>query len=138
MALVIACLVLLVVFFQTISQRTPPVPEPRLYIVLRQPRGELAKIPGRFVWQAVKGAAKYKVTISDEDAVWPLLVLTSTETSLELSAKEMQAITPGRIHIWEVAALGQDGLPTATGGVRFWVPLPESPAGGDAPGGRGR
>jgi hypothetical protein len=126
--LLLAGLVLFLVLLKFGTNQGPAPPGPAAYVTLLEPRGQVPVIPELFEWRAVRGAAKYKVTISDDDAVWPLLVRSTAETSLTLSAKEMEAIKPGRIHIWEVAALGLDGLPMATGGVRFMVAPPEAPA----------
>jgi hypothetical protein len=120
------------------SRGTPPPagPGPAAYVRLAEPRGEVEEVPLQFSWEAIAGADEYKVTISDADAVWPLLVHKTKENSLTLTPKEGSAIVPGRIHVWEVEALDSDGLPIATGGVRFRVAPPEpAPPPGASPGG---
>jgi len=120
MLLVLAALVLA---SKLLSRRSaPPPPEPKASVTLRRPRGEIGAPPREFAWAAVPGAVRYRVKISDQDALWPLSVRTTETTSLTLDAKEAaSAITLKRIHVWEVEGLDAAGLPIARGEAPFWV-----------------
>lgn len=98
--------------------------QPKAWVTLVEPRGEALTQPTRFDWNPVAGAAQYKVTIADEDAVWPLVVRTVPAPPLMLTPDEATSMTLGRIHVWDVEALGADGAPIATGGTRFRVAAP--------------
>ena len=91
---------------------------------LRAPRGEVKSAPRSFEWEAVPGASQYRVTISDADALWPLFMRTTTSTSLQLDSRQVSAIAPGRIHVWEVEAQDSRGSPIARGEMQFRVTPP--------------
>ena len=102
--------------------------EPAAEVVLLAPLGGIGETPRTFSWQPVPDAASYKVTIADDDAVWPLFVRNTTEASLIVDEKGAAAITAGRIHAWEVLALDASGASLARGRGRFRVRMPgESP-----------
>jgi hypothetical protein len=98
--------------------------EPSLYVHMVAPRGDLPEPPAEFRWAPVPGADRYTVRISDADAVWPTFVRKTTGTSTSLTDKEGAALTPGRIHVWEVEAFDARGNLIATGAVQFRVRPP--------------
>jgi hypothetical protein len=119
---ILAVLIIFVVVARVSTRARPTAPlepDPKAYVTLRAPRGEVVAPPREFAWRAVEGAARYRVKISDEDALWPLFVKTLDRGPLVLDDKEVKAITPGRIHIWEVDALDAAGQPIARGTSRF-------------------
>ena len=120
----------LVLLSHLTARRDQPPPEPAAWVTMIEPRGDLDSAPRRFVWNAVAKAVRYKVTITDQDAVWPLFVKQTSESSVLLADREALAIVPGRIHVWEVEALDEVGRPVAKGGVRFRVVPPEPGTGG--------
>ena len=135
---VIATVIILLAVFLVLAaaraRRTPPAqataaPGPSASVRVIQPRGEAVDPPKEFSWVAVPGATHYQVRIADEDAVWPIFVQTTTEPRLLLDAREVNAITPGRIHEWDVEALDAKGQIIAKGGSRFrFMPPATAPA----------
>lgn len=124
--LVLACAVLLlglVVLLQMAAGRRelPLESDSAAYVTLTAPRGELLDPPREFSWLPYPGAVRYRVKISDEDALWPMFLKTTDRPPVVLDPREASSLTPGRIHVWEVEALGKDGAPIATGGVRFRI-----------------
>ena len=124
----LALALFLVVGFAAVSlrrgTRRSPADAPGLAVTIEAPRGDIASAPGAFTWHPVAGATRYTVTISDADAVWPLFVRTTTDSSLALEKRETVALTPGRIHAWEVQALDASGRPIASGEARFRILRP--------------
>jgi len=112
-------------------RRAAPQPEPAANVVLLAPLGGVATAPRAFTWKPVPAAASYKVTIGDDDALWPIFVRTTNEASLPLDEKDSGAIAAGRIHAWEVVALDSRGNPVARGKARFRVRLPGEEAGSE-------
>ena len=95
-------------------------------IEIVEPRGELATAPFRFEWRPVPRADLYELTISDDDAIWPLFVRRTQSAVHLLDPGERSALRPGRIHLWEVAALAEDGSAIAREQARFRIgPAPE-------------
>lgn len=113
--------------------RRASTPEPTASVTLLEPLGSIAVTPRAFTWKPVSSAASYKVTIADDDAVWPIFVRTMTASSLPLDEKDAAAISAGRIHMWEVVALDAAGNPVARGTARFRVRLPGESAGSEPP-----
>jgi hypothetical protein len=116
-----------VIVYRSVSARRSQAVPPKetASITLRSPRGELIDPPREFSWDPVPGATQYRVKIADEDAVWPMFVKTADRPPLVLESSELSAFAPGRIHMWEVEALGEDGSPIATGSIRFRItPIP--------------
>jgi hypothetical protein len=105
-------------------RRAAPRPEPAASVELIAPLGGIAETPRAFTWAPVPSAASYKVTIGDNDAVWPLFVRTTTASSLGLDERDAGAISAGRILMWEVLALDAAGNPVARGSARFRVRFP--------------
>ena len=95
--------------------------EPPPLVRLEAPKGEVQGVPELFAWQPVAGAASYRVTVSDADTVWPLLLSTTTEARMPMPPGKRGAIRPGRIHEWSVEALDARGAVIGSGTVRFWV-----------------
>lgn len=117
----------------------PPPPtdtEPEKPVRLVSPRGDVESIPREFRWEAVPGAERYRVTIADNDAMWPLFVKRTAEPVLLLDEKEASAVMVGRVHLWEVEAFDAGGVSVAKGEVTFRVPLPTgtAPPGIEPPG----
>lgn len=131
LALVAAAVAVWIVAVRARHRRAAPPPEPTTAVALLEPRGDIAVTPRAFRWTPVPSAASYKVTIADDDAVWPMFVRTTTESSLPLDAKDAAAISAGRIHMWEVIALDAAGSTVAQGKARFRVRLPGEGAGSE-------
>ena len=112
----------LIIALRFAAGRQAQIPrEPSLYVHMVAPRGEVPEPPVEFRWMPVPGADRYTVRISDADAVWPTFVRKTTGTSAPLTDKEAAALTPGRIHVWEVEAFDARGNLMATGAVQFRV-----------------
>jgi len=107
--------------------------EPPPLVRLEAPKGEVQGVPDLFAWQPVAGAASYRVTVSDADTVWPLLLSTTTEARMPMPPGRRGAIRPGRIHEWSVEALDARGTVIGSGTVRFRVAAGASPAPSAAP-----
>ena len=105
--------------------------EPPAAVALLAPLGGVGATPRAFTWKPVPTAASYKVTIADDDAVWPIFVRTTTASALPLDEKDAGAIAAGRIHMWEVVALDAAGAPVAVGKARFRVRLPGEDTGSE-------
>lgn len=114
--------------YRVLTRRShPSVPEPRAYVTLTSPRGDLIEPPREFTWVPIPGALRYRVKIADEDALWPMFLKTTNRPPVVLDDRESSALTPGRVHVWEVEALGKDGNPIAKGAVQFRVVPPAPP-----------
>jgi len=98
---------------------------PEKFISLVAPRGDLDAPPALFTWKPVAGAVRYRVRIADADTVWPLFVRTTDSPSLALDPGEVPALTPGRMHEWDVEAYDDAGSLIASGGTQFRVRRPE-------------
>lgn len=106
------------------GRRAPPPPEVTATVPLLAPLGSVASPPRAFTWTPVPGTASYKVTIGDDDALWPIFVRTTRDSALPLDERDASAIVAGRIHAWEVLALDASGVPVARGTGRFRIRLP--------------
>ena len=115
------------------QRRAADQPVPAAEVRLLAPLGNVGALPPAFTWTPVPSAASYKVTIGDDDALWPIFVRTTTTASLPLDPKDAAAIAAGRVHAWEVVALDAAGNPVARGRARFRVRLPGESEGDEPP-----
>jgi hypothetical protein len=86
-------------------------------VKLLSPAGELSQAPGEFRWEAVQGAASYRVDLSDA-LDKPLASATSAEPQMK-TTPEMNAAMHARMPIkWKVTALDASGktLAESSGG----------------------
>ena len=129
--LLVVAVTLFLLMARSRARRGAQHPEPPAAVALLAPLGGIAVTPRAFTWSPVPAAASYKVTIADEDAVWPIFVRTTSATSLPLDDRDTSAIAPGRVHVWEVLALDASAAPVARGTGRFRVRPPGEDAGSE-------
>ena len=103
-------------FVATLQPLAPPLPSlseettvrgSRLELV--RPLGELRAIPERFEWEAVPGAAGYRVrVVAVDDTV--LFESAVNDRFLDLSADFVDSLRPAVVYRWRVEALDEDGM----------------------------
>jgi hypothetical protein len=93
----------------------PPVGGPHTGIIYRNtgikllgPAGDLAQPPNEFRWEAVPGAASYKVELTDA-LNKPLASATSTQPKLPATAEMKAGMHPGMPLKWKVTAFDASG-----------------------------
>ena len=107
---------------RTLQQRPfDSAADARVRVDLLEPRGVIDRAPARFEWRPVTNATRYDVRIADDDALWPLFVRSTASAMLLLDPNETRALTPGRIHVWEVDAKDAAGFTIASGSAQFKV-----------------
>jgi hypothetical protein len=122
--------------FQTLHLSTPPLPQPPGRGTVRggtvaaaAPAGELADVPSALRWEALPGAAAYRVRLYtvDDTEVWRGV---AAEPGVDLPAEVMAGIERAVSYRWSVEALAADGSVLGRSEpTRFRVaPEPEAPA----------
>jgi len=76
-----------------------------LTVTVRAPIGDQTTVPARLQWQAVSGAARYRVRVSevDREELWSG---DTVESAIVLPAHVRARIVPGKTLVWQVVAFG--------------------------------
>ena len=83
-----------------------------LTIEARSPIGDQAAVPTRLEWQAIAGAARYRVRLSEVDRreIWSGDTI---DSAIDLPSDVRARIVPGKTLVWRVTAYGASNAPIA-------------------------
>jgi hypothetical protein len=83
-----------------------------LTVAVRAPIGDQAAVPDRLQWEAVSGAARYHVRLSEVDRreIWSN---DTVDTAIDLPPDVRARIVPGKTLVWQVTAIGASNAPVA-------------------------
>ena len=83
-----------------------------LTIVVKGPIGDQTGVPERLQWEPVRGAARYRVRLSEVDRheIWSS---DTTDTTVDLPRDVRARIVPGKTLVWQVSAFGESNVPIA-------------------------
>jgi hypothetical protein len=95
---------------------------------LYEPKGLFDQPPAVFRWEPVTGASHYRLTLSDQDTIWPLVKREVEATSLELTESERRAYAAPRKYQWEVEALVGDEPTRLAHGTAYFAIVPPGAA----------
>ena len=150
LAVLILPAALVVLFLARRSALSPPPPRPEPAAVdagrsggeeggklpavtLVAPGGVFRNPPSLFVWKPVPGASSYRLTITDQDMIWPLARREVDATQVFFPSSERRAWGQYRRYAWTVEAFGSGpGNVIAEGSGTFAIGDPDTgPAGAD-------
>ncbi len=83
-----------------------------LSIAVRGPVGDQPAVPARLEWQAIGGAVRYRVRLSEVDRreIWSS---DAADSAIELPPDVRVRIVPGKTLVWQVTAYGASNAPIA-------------------------
>ncbi|PYT09728.1 MAG: hypothetical protein DMF49_01305 [Acidobacteria bacterium] len=98
-------------------------------VSLIEPKGIHPGPPALFRWEAVSGATLYRLTLSDQDTVWPLALRESRTTAYTFSEEERRAFSAPRRYSWQIEAFREAAKgPIARGEAFFAIAGAAAPA----------
>ncbi len=101
-------------------------------VSLIEPRGVHRDAPPLFRWEPYSGAVSYRLTIMDQDMIWPVARRETAGTEMRFTDEERRAWAARRRYAWSVEALDDGGERVlALGEAAFAVGEPKPP---DEPG----
>jgi hypothetical protein len=120
-ALALAVVLLAVVGGYYVTNRAPRLPSDigsgpeatrSLTIEVRSPLGDQAAVPARLEWQAIGGAARYRVRLMEVDrqVIWSG---DAVDAAIDLPPDIRARIAPGKTLVWQVTAFNAANAPIA-------------------------